>query len=271
MKRLCNTAKIFIFLLLSVLLLASCDNGGGAGNESQQPPVTESKYHTLKYEGMDVNPQQHYAKYEVGSDRAFVDEVWNAVKFDEWKAKDKSESAAPVAIWLRFVSADEVVQLSIDPNDEGCHTVSDVGHYYDLPEGTYDKISKLLTEYTEGHFNNALTPDALCRIMKEWDRYTFESDTVYYQVTAENAGDFMSKWDLEQWTQFTPEVGENFGNNAISIRHTPNPDLDVVVYTDTLNVWVTNKGASTYYKITQEIADTIQRQFEELEKLSEPR
>ncbi len=237
----------------------------------QQTQPFESKYYAIKYEGIDVNPQQHYARYEVSNDKAFVDELWETINFDGWTAKDKSESAAMVAIWLRFVSDDEVMQLSIDPNDEGCHTVSDEGHYYDLPEGTYDKISKLLTEYTEEHFDDSLTPDSLYRIMKEYDRYTFSSGTVYYQVTAENAGDFMSEWKLEQWTQFHPEDGESFGSNAIGIHHTPNLDLNVDVYTDTLNVSITNKGVSTYYKITQEIADTIQRQFEEFEKVSEPR
>ncbi len=269
MQRLLYTVKIFLTMLLSVSLLSACNYGGGAGSASQQLPKTESKYHTLKYEGMDVNPQQHYAKYEVGNDKAFVDELWEAINFDEWKTKEKSNSVAPVAIWLSFLADDEVMQLSIDPNDEGCHTISDVGHYYELPEGTYDKISKMLTDYTEEHFDDSLTPEALYRIMKEYDSYTFSSGTVYYQVTAENTGDFMGEWKLEQWTQFTLGDSESIGKNAVSIRHITNSDLDVVVYTDTLNVWVTNKGVSTYYKITQEIADVIKQQFEQFEKVSD--
>ncbi len=167
-----------IICLALVIMLLSLTVGCGAVNEaptdsSSSSSVTSSlvdtEYTQLKYEGLDVNPEKSFSKYVVDNDKEFINKVWDSIQYSEWKEKSANDSAAMVAINLRFISEDEVFIVSVDACDIACLYEMAIPDefmtpelitqpnpveesYFDLPKGTYKQLSELLTDYTERNF-----------------------------------------------------------------------------------------------------------------------
>ncbi len=243
----------------------------------------QGQFSQLIFNGIDTNTNNLAIDFSIDTNVAFINQVWNTLSIDSWKTRNAGSNAM-VRITLKFKSDNEYYHIEIDPNDVGYRKeyIPDYKlteeqltqpnpitmYYYDLPEGTYEKISKLLCQYTDKSTSNAITPQQLQGIFKGYDRYTFTSGEIYFQATAEITGDFMSKWDLDKWTAFNPEDGSH--ENTITVYVTDSPDGCISIFPNELFVSITYNNMSANYKITPGILKTIQQQFEEFQKVSEP-
>ncbi len=266
--------KIIAVVMCALMLFSfsACHNSEQSVGETTEAPKTENQFSRLIYTATEAQLTAFLNECEVEDDAEFVSSVYETLDRNEWKVtSDVSES--DINISLNFISGTINENITIDSNDLAWYTNDKSGEklLYSMPSGTYYKISNMLSYYTENNIKNNLgfTPEDMYDIFKKSDLYTFGLGEIYFKLTKENAGDFVSEWDINSWEKF--QLPDGTVTDGISIRDIYN-DVDVTVDTEDLYVIISSKsGASTYYKITEEIADKIEKQFYDFQKVSEPR
>lgn len=292
MKKIIGT---FAISLCMILLFASCKATDAdtpsvlstPADEISDLPIagsSQNEYTGLKYEGIDINPQKHFSSYEVTDDPEFVAELWQELDYESWLPRQDA-SPAEVKILLEFFGNNGFYRLEIDPNDVGYRKEytplepangdqpedldSDKEYYYDLPKGTYEKVSKLLTDYTSAHYMPEITPDLLTSLVDESDYLVFSSDQIYFRVQTAKTGRFIDKWQLDDWVPYQPPDGMVTGKTIHIYNGNPN-GISVYIAIDELSVSISFEGLSQSFEIPKETADIILSQFNEFQNLSEP-
>ena len=209
-------------------------------------------------------------------DSAFTAEVWNTLRFDDLVEIDVDGRTWESSERLVFCSGDEYFYLNIVPNDEGwVSTPTDTpGYtetiaYYSAPAGTYDALTSLLTYYIADNFMYDITPQIMSDLIYSSEDLQFilyrEAD---YYVQSSSVGHFMDEWDLDSWIEFVmPDGTERSMENVIRVLCTSS-DIQIYINLDYLDVIVFYEWGNAYYKISQDTADTVQRQFKEFQELA---
>jgi hypothetical protein len=166
------TAVLFIAILVTSAMIISAYTQPTAPPaetpqlEQEKPgeQKTEPLYTALTYGGLDVNPTHDYAHYDT-ADKDFITKIWETAGYAQW-AEYGGETQAMVTIELRFTGSGDEITLQVDPNDIGWVT-DDLAPweraaptYYAVPTGTYAKLSRLLTGYSEQTAKNNPADDA---------------------------------------------------------------------------------------------------------------
>jgi hypothetical protein len=94
-----------------------------------------------------------------------------------------------------------------------------------------------------------------------------------YFVRSSAIGLFIDEWDLESWVELaTPDFGGDgrlIDERVISINnHNTSPTTSISIFLDYLDVIISYEWGSAYFIISQDIADTVQRQFRQFQELA---
>lgn len=275
--------KKILILIFMLIFLAVFVSGCTAaeilqGIEIPGQPASKCPYYSMRYEGMEVNPQHFSMGYSVDNDRAFVDEIWNAVRYGEWAERGESGQAL-INISLTFFDENGrlVLVLEVDPNDVGTirdtespYTANDEGtyypnppKYYDVPAETYKTLSEMLTDYTDENYNIEITPQLIYDLISDNYILTFSSGEIYFVAETEKIGRFADEWDLTNWKEFAPNDGPIDGE-IISIH---NNTTEILIAVDLKFVYIIHEGRSVCYEISRETAGIIKQQFNEFAEL----
>lgn len=271
---------------LMLTLVAGCSAKGDetsalkTDTQSASPvpsTVTEKlSYTELDYGGVDTIPQKISNFCEVTSDSAFVANIWDELNYDAWTVRE-SGSVAMVSIHLDFSGSSTPLSLEIDPNDVGWRKEAQDGNNavtninYDLPKGTYERISRLLTEYTSAHFMPQISPTNLSIATDSSVPLSFSCNELYFVVSPSVTGNFTEDWKADTWVESTLEE-VTMDSNAIRIGNVYNSDgtgpIDILVDANQLLVIISHEGLSRTYEISLEVAQTILEQFDQFQWLS---
>ena len=257
------------------------------------PPVTmlteatySSDFIALSYIGvLRILFEGGAANYEVWDDRAFVDDVWNNLNYDAWLELDgniEDISHNQDVIWLRFyLNPNDRFDLSIGSDDIACgddYAWSVGSTYYDvryhvMPQGTFERISRLLTEYSVENSESVADIETVRDFSLGSGYVSFaltDAPVNYVRILKEDAGDFVAQWELESWQPYDySQVSE-----STSIIHGPaftgNVGIDRVnISINTFDgVYVLSIGKesssslATHYSIPESVYQTIEKQFE---------
>ena len=270
-----------IVTMLILTLVAGCSAKDAETDTQSSSPVSSTAtedlpYTKLNYGGIDTNPQKISNFYELASDSSFVATIWDELNYDDWTVRE-SGSVAMVSIYLDFSGTATPLSLEIDPNDVGWRKEAQDGNnavtniYYDLPKGTYERISRLLTEYTSAHFMPEISPLNLSIAEDSGVPLSFSRNELYFVVSPSVTGSFTEDWKADTWIESALEE-VTMDSNAIGIGNVYNSDgtgpIDILVDANQLLVIISNGGLSRTYEISQEVAQTILKQFEQFQRLS---
>jgi hypothetical protein len=159
-------------LLLCVLLIGASLAGGceiieAAEDTGVEHTPHESPYSAMQFTGMDIVPDHdgNYHTYTVYNNAAFVAEVWEALRFDEWTERDERGGGMIVIEFVFYADDGSTLTAHLDPNDvvsivdtenpfvfhdDGTATLTPKEHF-NIPAGTYAVIRALLLEYNTEH------------------------------------------------------------------------------------------------------------------------
>jgi len=227
-----------------------------------------------------AEPLCPYTSFRYGmriiEDSMFTEEVWNAVRFDDWMEIDERKQTWESSTTLSFYSAGENFNIRIVPTDEAwvlkpvLDGINEFVAYYIAPDGTYDALTTMLADYIEKNFKYDLTPQILRDLIYSSQDLEFilfgEAD---YYVKASSVGRFMDEWDMENWEEFQMPDGERTMEDVIRIhRRNFGAHTEIDIYLGYLDVSVYSEWEQRFYKISQDTADMIYRQFKEFQELA---
>jgi hypothetical protein len=214
-------------------------------------------------------------------DSAFIAKVWNALRFDDWAEIE----------WdgLTWESSTELLFYTNDWNDENYHIriaptevrvmkpLEVVGYYeiitcYEIPIGAYEALTALLSDYTTRNFMYELTPQIMNDLMySSEDIYFIRYLVTDYSVLNSSVEYFLDEWDIDNWEEFIMPDGISRVMNERVIRITnrnPNTGISITIHLDYLDLVITYRWGEAWYKISQDTADTIERQFNAFRELA---
>ena len=216
-------------------------------------------------------------------DSAFTSEIWNALRIDDWVKIEEVGQRWESSTHLVFYSDDEPFHISIVGTEEvwvlkpmelfpGLY---DVVAYYNAPAGTYNALTVLLTDYMTENFMYDLTPQKMNELMYSSEYIHFIMHRgADFTVQSSSVGRFMDEWDLDNWEEFMMPEGAGFvmDERVISIiSRNSGSSISIIVALDYLEVTIFYEWGTPSYRISQETADTIERQFWEFQELAIPR
>lgn len=252
---------IIIMLILS-LSLAACGSAdldsppSGVSDAAKSSPAPSNQpVQIMYYEGIDVNPQKIVLGYNVDEDADFANEIYEIIDFENRIVCD-GPSTAMVSIRLKFSGPNGELTIELDPNDlawelSGITPVE----YFALPEGSYNKISALLTAYTEEHFIPDVSTETLSEMVQICERLTFYGEDSEFKVDAEVMTDLENQLKLEGWSEFSPPDGEHTGRRFSIADESYTYSVNFLI--DMRQVGVSKQGVFVWYELTQEEADSI--------------
>jgi beta-lactamase regulating signal transducer with metallopeptidase domain len=166
-------------------------------------------YDNLKFSGREVN-QQKFDRSYVTADEELIDDVWALVKPDAAKKTAKPETTE-IGIDMYFYNADKMEFYTLFPTDY--LKDNPTGNGYRLEDGTYGKVSAMLTEYTKKNYSFTIDRDFISIDTASPEKLTFMLGGVSDPIAVSPAavGDFTADWNLKQ---ITPEDGELGGEHA---------------------------------------------------------
>lgn len=281
--------SLLVFTLTATLILTLSAGCSAKGDETSSlkidtqsaSPVPSTMTETLSYTeldygGIDTTPLKFSNFCELTSDSAFVANIWDELNYDAWTVRE-SGSVAMVSIHLDFSGSATPLSLEIDPNDVGWRKEAQEGNnavtniYYDLPKGTYERISSLLTEYTSTHFMPETSPLNLSIATDSSIPLSFSRNELYFVVSPDVTGNFTEAWNADTWVKSTLEE-VTMDSKHIRIGNIYNSDgtgpIDILVDANQLLVIIDCGGLSRTYEISQEVAQTILEQFAKFQRLS---
>jgi len=148
----------------------------------------------------------------------------------------------------------------------------DVVAYFNAPAGTYDALTALLTDYVTNNFIYDLTPQRMNESMYSSEYIHFIMHKVTdYTVHSSSVGRFMDEWDLDNWEEFMMPEGAGWvmDERVISINNGNfGNSINIFVFLDYLEVSIFYEWGTPSYKISQDTADTIERQFMEFQEFA---
>ena len=270
-------------ILFFLIILSSC---GGSGCNDVEVPASETPVHIseteqtqsppeltpiisytgLTYRGLDTNPLQQMINYSVEEDKEFVSKIYGLIDYEN-HIPCEGPSTANVTIDLEFSAENGVQFLCLDPNDLAWTRPENDPYgvlvYFSLPEGTYKKISSLLTEYTQMHFMPNVSTEILHEMVQNSDILTFSCNEAYFKVPTKNADGFPDDFLIDGWKEYTPADGALTGR-AIHISD-ESYTYNVIFFVDLCNVEIRREGVSAWYTFSRETAEIIWNWYEEME------
>ena len=269
------------------------------GTDVDQSPVPANcQYSLLKYSGTGVDVDLPYlmnvSNYAVKEDSGFIASVWDTVNYASWAERDTS-STSEVSIRLEFYidnSEPLVLEFGIDDvgwcpdhidagnNDPYFEAYSD-GPYYTLPPGTYDKVSKLLADYTVEHYSSdEPSIETVDLFAVSFRTVTFAKDptTNMFLVSTAITGDFVSDWELDKWEPYSEldkresdvPMDSTTLSDFIHIQ-SQQPGTEGVTFgisDGNYAAVIKSNGVRACYKIPESVYHTIERQFDEFQTKS---
>jgi len=300
----------FMLTLILVALLSGCgptdyqsssqyvpesipmESSAEISSETMSAEVTYScDYVALSYIGvLRILYEGGAANYDVWNDRAFVDDVWSNLNYDAWVEFDGYSddiSHNQDMIYLRFyLNPNDPLHLSIGSDDIASideyawmvgSAFEDV-RYHVMPQGTFDRISGLLTEYS---VENSV-PAADIETVRDFSlgsgyiRFALIEEPVnYVQIMKEDAGDFVAEWELESWQPYDYSLVLESTSVVHGPTFTGNVGIDRVnISVNTFDgVYVLSIGKESsstpaiHYSMPESVYQAIERQFERFKEI----
>jgi len=286
-------------MLLLLTLLAGCNipvimastpsNDIQNGRVSSAPDENENEPASLdNQQGQTLTvatPCPPYILFRYGSltieDSAFIAEVWNALRFDDWVEIEWDGLIWESSTELIFYTNDwyeENFHIRIVPTEvrvtKPLETIGfcEILSCYEIPIGTYEALTALLTDYTIRNSMYELSPQIINDLVYgSEDLYFIKHRAADYYVLNSTVGHFIDEWDIDNWEEFImPDWTSRLMNERmISITNrNPNTGISIIIYLDYLDVSISYRWGEAWYKISQDTADTIERQFMEFQELA---
>ena len=251
---------------------------------SETAPVYMCEYIALSFTGYHNDPQRSAASFAVWDDLDFVAKVWNSVGYDDW-VEFEACSVSGHLILLLFHSDDgDPIYLVITEDDIGWrkhfspygYVLETITGYYAVPPGTFDRVSKLLTDYITDHSNLAIDIGTVRNFSPNGGavRFSFCDEPLYvYMLPTEEAGDFVAEWELESWQPLsTDEMSEEaYWIGGVLMSGRVGIDVKVIEFStigDIHMAQVRNGYMFVSYRVPVSVYQTIEQQFKDFRAVS---
>lgn len=246
-----------LLLILLMLLLSSCGLGGT--NQYETSSAARVDYSSMRYSGSDINPQKFHSEYET-YDKEFIAQVEESLRqiiLKHTNLKSQSQKGFDILLYQ-----DDKTSLSYSLKPDDFCEIN--GKFYIMPDGTYKKISKILTDYSAEHF--CMVDKSTLEELTAFETLTiFDTRNIYFVIKPDALGDFKTAWNVDSWDEagdieslkrfgsFEGVEGyENGGKNRyISIMGSKN--LIVSFFTELNIVQIEKDGIIKNYRLSENV------------------
>ena len=241
-------------------------------NQAEQTPTPEMlpcPYTSLKYGSRLIE------------DSAFTVKVWDALRFGDWVEIEWDGLNLESNTELVLYSTDwynDNLHIRIAPTEVRVMTPAEIVGFYDIlacyeiPIGAYEALTALLTDYVTVNNMYELAPQVMRDLMYgSEDLYFIKYQVADYTVLNSSVGHFMDEWDIDKWEDFIMHEFTSRSMNERVIRITnrnPNTGISINIHLDYLDLVISYRWGEAWYRISQDTADTIERQFNEFREFA---
>ena len=127
----------------------------------------------------------------------------------------------------------------------------------------------MLTDYAAKNLMYEIDPQKLSDLIygSEYLRFIMFRAAEYF-VLSSSVGHFMDEWDLESWEEYKPDWDERLMDERVIGIIVDDSRTSMNIHLDYLEATVFYEWGAAHYKISQDTADTVHRQFMEFQELA---